>query len=62
MSLFMTDLGAALGNLAMAVGIVVGVPGMEMIVAAYPVHNWVLRKEREKVTPEILRLTDELMR
>ena len=62
MSLAMTDIGAALGNLSMLVGIAVGVVGMVLVALAYPLYNRVLKKEREKIAPEILRLTDELMK
>ena len=62
MSLAMSDLGNVLGAYAMVVGIIIGVTGMVLIALAYPVYNRVLRKEREKIAPEILRLTDELMK
>jgi hypothetical protein len=61
MSLFMTELGALLGELAMAIGVMVGVAGMLLLALAYPVYNRVLKKERERIAPEVLRLTDELM-
>ena len=61
MSLCMTELGAALGSLAMVMGIVIGLLGMVLVALAYPVYTRILRKEREKIAPEILRLTDELM-
>ncbi len=43
-------------------GIVVGMIGMAVVAAAYPLYNRVLKKERERIAPEILRLTDELMK
>ena len=61
MSLAMTDLASALGSLAMVIGIVVGVVGMVLVALAYPLYNRVLTREREKIAPEILKLTDELM-
>ena len=61
MSLCMTDLGAALGHLAMVIGILVGLLGLVMVALAYPVYNIVLRKERQRIAPEILRLSDELL-
>lgn len=61
MSLCMTDLGAALGHLAMVIGILVGLFGLVMVALAYPVYNIVLRKERQRIAPEILRLSDELL-
>lgn len=61
MSLAMTELGAALGSLAMLIGIVVGIVGMVLVALAYPVYNSVLRRERYRIAPEILRLTEELL-
>lgn len=65
MSLVMTDLGRIFGlqgNINMILGIVVGVVGMVLAGAAYPVYSKVLKKEREKAAPEILRLTEELIK
>ena len=61
MSLCMTDLGAALGGLAMAVGIPVGIAGIVLVALAYPVFKRRLKKERERIAPEVLRLTEELL-
>ena len=62
MSLFMTKLGSALGNLSMVIGIIVGLIGMVLVALAYPIYNKVLKKERERIAPEILRLTEELLK
>lgn len=62
MSLCMTELGAALGNLAFLIGILAGIVGILLVALAYPVYNRVLRKQRERIAPEILRLTDELLK
>lgn len=62
MSLTMTDLGAALGDMAMVLGILVGLIGMVMVALAYPAYNRVLKKERARIAPEILRLTEELLK
>lgn len=62
MSVCLTDIGAALGNLAMVIGILVGVVGMVLVALAYPLYNWVLKKNRDKIAPEILRLSDELLK
>jgi hypothetical protein len=62
MSLAMTDIGAVLGSLSMVLGIVVGVVGMVLVALAYPLYNRVLKKQREKIAPEILRLSDELLK
>ena len=62
MSLAMTDIGAALGNLSMVIGILVGIVGMVLVALAYPIYNRVLKKERQKIALEILRLSDELLK
>ena len=62
MSLCMTDIGAALGRLAMVLGVAVGLVGMVPVALAYPIYNRVLKKERERIAPEILRLSDELIK
>ena len=62
MSLCMTDIGAALGHLSLILGIAVGLVGMVMVAAAYPTYNRMLKKERAKIAPEILRMTDELLK
>ena len=43
-------------------GIIVGVIGIAAVSLAYPLYNYVTKKEREKIAPEIIRLTDELMK
>ena len=43
-------------------GIVLGIVGMIPVVFAYPLYTHITKKEREKIAPEILRLTDELMK
>lgn len=43
-------------------GIVIGLVGMVVVAVAYPLYNSVLKKERERIAPEILRLTDELLK
>ena len=63
MSLIMTDIGKVLGTvLPLIIGVVMGVIGMILVCLAYPVYNCALKKERAKAAPEILRLTDELMK
>ena len=65
MSLIMTDLGAALGLSAeagMLIGIPVGIAGGVLASFAYPIYNLVLRHERQRIAPEIIRLTDDLIK
>ena len=42
-------------------GIIIGLVGIIMVSLAYPVYLKVTRRHREKLAPEILRLSDELM-
>lgn len=63
MSLVMTDLSGKFGldpGMALIIGIMVGVIGMVLMGCAYPLYNRVLRKERARIAPEILRITEEL--
>ena len=62
MSLCMTEIGAMLGNLAMVLGIFVGLAGLVLVALAYPVYNRTQKKERERIAPQILKLTDELLK
>ena len=62
MSLIMSDFGAALGTAAFPVGIVLGIIGLVPVALAYPLYQRTLKKEREKIAPQILQLTDELMK
>lgn len=43
-------------------GILIGLLGIAGIAAAYPVYRMITRKRRKKLAPEILRLTNELMK
>ncbi len=61
MSLCMTELGIALGMFALFFGSLIGLVGLVIIALAYPLYNRILHKERTRIAPEILRLTDELM-
>ena len=65
MSLCMTDLGEILGsysNMAMGIGIVIGVIGGVLASLAYPIYTAIVKARRKKLAPEIIRLTDELMK
>ena len=62
MSLCMTELGAALEHFAMVIGILAGLIGLIMVALAYPLFNCVLKKERKRIAPEILRLSEELLK
>lgn len=45
-----------------ALGIVVGVIGIAILALAYPLYNRTIKRERERIAPEVLRLTQELMK
>ena len=45
----------------MVLGIVIGLIGMGIVAVAYPVYARILKREREKVAPEILRLTEQII-
>ena len=65
MSLAMTDIGkmiGLLGGMAMLVGSLIGIVGIVLISVAYPIYNCIIKKERKKIAPKIIRLTDELMK
>jgi hypothetical protein len=65
MSLFMSELSEIFGMhsyLAMPIGIGIGTFGMILTIIAYPIYNFVLEREKKRVAPEIIKLTDELMK
>ena len=65
MSLVMTELAESLGisgDAAMAIGIIVGIVGGVLASLAYPIYNAIVKAKRKKLAPEIIRLTDELMK
>ena len=65
MSLIMTDLWGILGayrDMYMLIGIAIGLVGGILAGIAYPMYNLTLKRERERIAPEVLRLTDELMK
>ncbi|MBS5725533.1 MAG: hypothetical protein KHW59_07130 [Clostridiales bacterium] len=41
-------------------GVIIGVIGIVAVTVSYPLYNRITRKEREKIAPQILRLTEEL--
>lgn len=61
MSLVMTDIGATLGIASpMIPGIVVGVVGMAMAIANYPMSKAILAARRKKYAPQIIALSDAI--
>ncbi len=43
-------------------GIIIGLAGIAVLAAAYPVYTKITEKQKKKLAPEILRLTEELMK
>ena len=43
-------------------GIVIGVAGIIGVIAAYPIYTRMVRRKRAKLAPQIMRLSDELMK
>ena len=65
MSLCMSDFAEILGSyrdMAMVIGIPIGLIGGVLVALAYPMYNVIVKRERKKIAPEIIRLTDELMK
>ena len=65
MSLIMTDFSEILGvgeTMAMVIGIPVGIVGGILASLAYPIYNAIVKAKRKKIAPEIIRLTEELMK
>lgn len=65
MSLCMSDFARVLGSYrdnAMLIGIPVGLVGGTLASLAYPMYNLIVSRERKRIAPEIIRLTDELMK
>ena len=65
MSLAISDLGEILGSykdMAMLIGIIIGLVGGIVASLAYPTYDLIVKRERKKIAPEIIRLTDELLK
>lgn len=61
MSLVMTDVGSALGISSMAPGIVIGVVGMALAIANYPMYKKILASRKKQYANEIIAISDKLM-
>ena len=61
MSLIMTDVGQTVGIASpMAPGIVIGVVGMVMAIANYPIYKGILTGRRKKYAQKIIALSDRI--
>ena len=63
MSLVMTEIGQIIGlSSAMVPGIAVGIVGMGMALSTYPIYKKMLDARKKKYAPEILKLSDQIMK
>ena len=63
MSAVMTNIGSILGlGDVMVPGIIIGCVGMVMVLTTYPSYKKILASKKKKYGPEILRLSDELLK
>ena len=63
MSLVMTDIGSVLGlNESMIPGIAVGLAGLAMSCATYPIYKKILNARKKKYTSQIMELSDRIMK
>lgn len=63
MSLVMTDIGAIIGLTSPLVpGIVVGVVGMALALSTYSIYKKILNARKKKYAPQILDLSEKLIR
>lgn len=61
MSVLMSEFGALFGAWTYPVGLLSGLIGLAGLVCVYPIYRNVAKKERERIAPQILKLTDELL-
>ena len=62
MSLVMTDIAQTVGiENSMVFGIVVGVAGLAMAIANYPIHKSILNSRRKKYADKIIALSEKLI-
>ena len=50
------------GDTHFVLGIIVGIIGFAVLGVAYPLFQRITKQEREKIAPEIIKLTEELMK
>ena len=43
-------------------GLILGILGIAGVIAAWPLYQHITQKERQRIAPEVLRLTDELLK
>ena len=63
MSLVMTDIGATLGLAsAMVPGVAIGVVGLGMALATYPIYKGILDSRKKKYAEKIIAMSNDIMK
>lgn len=65
MSLIMSEFSKILGSLehlSLPIGIALGIVGIILVISAYPIYKNVTGRERKRIAPEIIKISDELMK
>ena len=63
MSLVMTEIGAMIGLTSpMVPGILIGIVGMCMTLSTYPIYQNILAHRKKKYAPQILKLSEKIMK
>ncbi len=61
MSFIMTDIGAQLSlKSSILIGLFMGILGVAGIISAYPLYSIILKRERRRIAPQMIKLTNEL--
>ena len=55
-------LWSEVGDVSFILGIAVGLVGILLMCIAYPMYSFITQKQRERIAPEILSITDELLK
>lgn len=62
MSIILSDLKHSFQPFAYPLGIILGIVGFVTLAFAYPLYHQILKKERNKIAPQIIQLTDEMLK
>lgn len=63
MSIIMTDIGEILRiENEFVIGLITGVIGLLGIILAFPLYKVVVKRERKRVAPQIIKISDELLK
>lgn len=62
MSIILSDLKNLFQPFAYPLGIIIGIVGFITLAFAYPLYHQILKKERKKIAPQIIQLTDEMLK